>query len=139
MHRTAIASLDGWISSREQRWRDVTRALGPIAWRGDRFYGGLAAARWLVGDAYERLDRLDSAAAYFELLVRPTRMHWEELELRGFTASMAHVRLARLYTRMGHRDRARQHWQAFLDNVTDPDPEVLRFVDEARLAVAGKP
>jgi tetratricopeptide (TPR) repeat protein len=132
-----VAILDGWMSSREERWPDVVRALAPIA-RGNEqqpsFIFALTASRWLVADAYERLGQPDSAAAFFERLVRSP--HFHDQRSRGLVSSFAHRRLARLYDRMGKHDMARRHWQTFLSTFTEPDPELRPLVEEARVALS---
>ncbi len=50
----------------------------------------------------------------------------------GLTYSFAHRRLAKLYGKLGQRDRAEDHWLTFLDTFTNPDPEYEWMVEEAR-------
>jgi tetratricopeptide (TPR) repeat protein len=136
-----IVVLDGWISAGAQQWTDVVNTLGSLAWRGNYTAPstGLTASRWLVADAYEHLNRPDSAAGYFELLVRPVRMHPNEQLTRGLVYSFAQRRLALLYTRMRLPALAREHWLAFLGSFTNPDPDFVSLVEEARVAVARTP
>ena len=111
--------------------------VAPPAWAGKgAMFGSNVLQRWFVADAYERLGRLDSAAVYFELLVRPKRMNFVQSEQLGFAHSFALRRLALLYDRMGQPAQARRHWQQFLDTFTDPDPELRPLVVEARAALA---
>ena len=139
--RLVIALLEASIAAQGNRHGDVVRLLGPGAWRGEvtfaplNLWGELALRRWLVADAHERLNHPDSAIAYFELLTTPTRSSGFEQMTRGLAYPFAHRRLALLYMRRGDSTRARQHWQALVDAMTDPDPELRPLVDEARRAL----
>jgi hypothetical protein len=132
--RNDISLLEASIASREGRWNDVVRLIGPSAWRGEPGFsgGGLTMRRWLVAEAHERARRPDSAAAYFELLVTPTRTVWWDQPSKGLVLSFVHHRLARLYAQIGHAERAKRHRQAFLETFTDPDPEFRALVAQAR-------
>ncbi len=50
--------------------------------------------------------------------------------LTGLTYSFAHYRLAKLYAKLGQRDRAEEHWLTFVDTFTNPDPEYEWMVGE---------
>jgi hypothetical protein len=114
-------------------WARVVDAIGSLATEGGRATSiANHLMRWLTAEAYEGLNRPDSAAAFFELVVTPARMTWEELLLIGLPHSFAHRRLARLYTQMEQYNRAAEHWLTFLDTFTEPDPEYEWMVDEAR-------
>lgn len=129
--------FERWNVSGPSGPRSVIDHVAPLAWSGNAaMFGSNVLQRWFVADAYERLGRLDSAAMYFELLVRPKRMHFKQGEQLGFTHSFALRRLALLYERMGQPAQARRHWQQFLDTFTDPDPELRPLVAEARAALA---
>lgn len=132
-----IALVEGSIAFDEGRWRDAVSASAEKAWIGQHgvFRAGTNLMRWFVADSYERLGELDSAAAYFDLLVRPVRTTWLEQSTRGLADPFAHRRLALLYTRLGRGREARNHWKAFLAAFVNPDPEYLPLVQEARAAL----
>ena len=99
------ALLEAWIEARRARWGDVTRVLGPVAFRGehdgaDPNQVSSWAMRWVVANAYEKAGRLDSAAAYFEMVAQSTRVPFGHLSLRGLTYSFALRRLAQLQHRL---------------------------------------
>lgn len=56
----------------------------------------------------------------------------DEAILRGFSHSFAHRRAALAYGRLGAREKALEHWSAFLEAFTDPDPDLAWMVEEAR-------
>jgi hypothetical protein len=118
-----------WIDARAGRWRAVTDSLGAVARAGEHDATILDRVtaypvRWLVADAYDRLGRSDSAAAYLELVVAPTRMAPGHFALRGLAYPFAHRRLARLYTALGDQDAAAEHWKEFTRSLSEPDPEL---------------
>lgn len=124
-----------------QRWRQAADRIAPAAAQGendsvilDRV--GSLSLRWLTADAFAHAGRLDSAAAYLELAIRPERMPGTEFALRGLVLPFAHRRLARWYTSMGRSDDAARHWRAFVDAFTTPDPELVPLLIEARQALA---
>ena len=123
------ALAQGWIDARAGRWRALTDSLGAVAWGGEHDATILDRVtaypvRWLVADAYDRLGRSDSAAAYLELVVAPTRMAPGHFALRGLAYPFAHRRLARLYTALGDQDAAAEHWKEFTRSLSEPDPEL---------------
>jgi tetratricopeptide (TPR) repeat protein len=125
----------GWIDAHAGRWRPVADSLGPAARAGEHDATILDRVtaypvRLLVADAYERLGNPDSAAAYLELVVAPTRMAPGHFALRGLAFSFAQWRLAQLYTRLGRRDAAAEHWKEFTRSFTDPDPELRGLLAE---------
>jgi serine/threonine-protein kinase len=129
--------LEAGIAAHGAEWREVIRLVGSSAWRGEPGRGGgLNLRRWLAADAYERLGRSDSAAAYFELLTRATRSTYWEIYSNGLASSFAHRRLALLYTQLGRLADARRHWEVFLGAFTSPDPEFRPMVDDARQQLA---
>jgi tetratricopeptide (TPR) repeat protein len=85
------------------------------------------ATRWLVADAYEQLGRLDSAAAYLELAIAPTRVPFSHLALRGLAFPFAERRLAIVYEKMGRHETAQEHWKAFTSAFTTPDTDLKQL------------
>ena len=90
--------------------------------------------RWLVAEAHERLGRLDRAAATFKLVLSPIRMYNSE-DLLGFSSPFAHHRFVLLCSKMGRVADARRHWEIFEKTFTNPDPELVPMVEEARRAL----
>ena len=132
--------LEAWIAARTGRWQDVLRDLGPAALQGQAtgyvLIDSPPMVRWLVAEAYERLDRPDSAAAYFERAIAPPPVGGSNLYDSRMALSFGHRRLVLLYARMGRLQEARRHWEIFSSTFTRPDPEMLPLVEEARAALA---
>ncbi len=133
--------LQAWLAGRARRWDEVVRLLAPAALQGEELGFvtdpvGRMPMRWLVAEAYERLGRADSAAAYLELVLSPARMYSNEQTLLGLPHSFAHQRLVLLYARMGRLEEARRHWEIFTATFTRPDPEMVPLIEEARAALA---
>ena len=93
-------------------------------------------AQWLLAGAYERQGQLDSAAAQLERLAAWQGSRGAYGSQRGLTHSFAHQRLVLLYARLSRLADARRHWQVFSTTFTNPDPELVHLVDEARAALA---
>ena len=77
------------------------RLLGSRARRGEHdgsSPGQVAsiATRWLIADAYQRTGRPDSAAAYLQLAIAPTRVPFSHVALRGLVYLFAQRRLGAL-------------------------------------------
>jgi tetratricopeptide (TPR) repeat protein len=128
-----LAVLHGRVAAVRGDWEETVRLLERVT--GDRtvrprFTGQLA--NWLAAEASERLGQLDSAAGLYDGIATGYRLGWDGVMSFGFTYSFAHRRAALLYTRLEDYDRAEEHWLAFLDAFTDPDPEFEWMVEEAR-------
>ena len=133
--------LEASIATRAGKWDEAVRLLGPPARQGIELGFvtdgvGRVPMRWLVGDAWERLGRPDSAAVYFELVLSTDRTEWERRLPLRMVSSFAHRRLVLLYARMGRLEDARRHWQILTETVRDPDPAFRPMIEEARLALA---
>jgi hypothetical protein len=142
-HGSTPEFIEAWIAARAGRWNDVVRLMAQPAREGsdrgregatipcyDRI--GTPAERWLVAQAYERLDQPDSAAAFYVRMLGPDV---PGVNLIGLVHTFVHQRLVLLYARMGRLDEAEQHLAILERDVTRPDPDVLRLLDEARAAV----
>ena len=128
--------LEAAIAAQGERWDEVVERLGPSAARGYdvgrlEISTSRIARQWLVSEAYERLDRPDSAAAFFERVLVPQGSRGE-IRSSGRRYSLTHRRLALLYTQLEQLDRAEEHWLEFLNTFTEPDPEFQFMVDEGR-------
>ncbi len=131
--------LEASIAAAQNRWSEVLSLLGPTAARGDDFSGkwwwgrlGVTRERWLVAEAWEHTGPPDSAATAFERALEPP-----ESQGAVIFPPYAHQRLVMIYARMGRREDAERHWEAFSTTFTNPDPEVRHLLDEARAAILG--
>jgi tetratricopeptide (TPR) repeat protein len=124
------------VAEDRQRWDEVVALLAPLA-RQDWVYGDewLAHVRWTVATAFERMGRPDSAAAYFELALKPDRLYWWERVSVRMASPFTHQRLVMLYVRLGRLPEAGRHLTALEQEFSDPDPDMRRLLSEARSAV----
>jgi len=134
------AVLEAWNAARVGRWQDVVQELGPAALEGEAtryvLIQSAPLVRWLVAEAYEQLDRPDSAAAHFERAIAPAPLGGREFTHSRMAFSYGHRRLVLLYARMGRLEEARRHWEIFSSTFTRPDHEMAPLVEEARAALA---
>jgi tetratricopeptide (TPR) repeat protein len=134
------AIVEGWLAARAGRWEEVIQHLGPAAmqsqYRGFALIESAPLLRWLVAEAYDQLDRPDSAAAYFERAIAPPPEGGTNLTHTRTAFSYAHRRLVLLYARMGRLEEARRHWEIFSATFARPDPEMRPLIEEARAALA---
>jgi hypothetical protein len=121
--------VQAWIAARGGRWGEVTAVLARRAQLGE--HDGSSpdqvasiATRWLVAEAYQRGGKPDSAAAYLELAIAPTRVPFSHLALRGLAYPFAQRRLAILYAKIGQPRLSQEHWNAFARDFTRPDPDM---------------
>jgi tetratricopeptide (TPR) repeat protein len=127
--------IEACIAARAGRWGDAIALIAVAARegsdRGDALFDriGVTPERLLVAQAYERLGEPDSAAAFYLRLLGP--------ECSRSLDSFAHQSLVMIYARMGRREEAEMHWQAFSVVFTSPDPVVRHLLDEARTAIVG--
>jgi hypothetical protein len=68
-------------------------------------------------------------------VVAPPRHQLNDWRWYGLPYPAAHFKLGQLYARMGNREEALDHYTTFLDAFTDPDPEYVWMVEEARAEV----
>ncbi len=141
-HGECPALLEAWIATREGRWKRVVDLLGEAANRGVEpgtipDPAGRPALRWLVAEAYEHLQRPDSAARYYELAISPLGRLDQGLRSRGIIYSLALQRLVLLELKMGHFEAARRRWDLLVRTCTRPDEAMRPFLDEARAALKG--
>lgn len=94
---------------------------------------------WLLAEAHIHLGDAESAIQNLESILQRSRFRRDNWILQGFIHPPARLKLARLYAEAGNAEKAREHYRAFLDTFTDPDPDLEWMVDEARegLASAG--
>ncbi len=88
-----------------------------------------AFERFLRAEILLELGRDPEARGWYEGIVE-TGM-WEALFL-----APAHRRLGEIYTRLGERARAADHYKRFVEIWADPDPELRPIVEHARTRLA---
>jgi serine/threonine protein kinase/tetratricopeptide (TPR) repeat protein len=132
-----IRALEACIALAGSRRQDGIRYLESAMTQGrePRALGRLTM-RWLVAETYENAADLEKAAQAYELVLSPVRLADGELSQWGIVVPFAHQRLVLLYARMGRVEDARRHWEMFEKTFTDPDPELVPMVEEARRALA---
>jgi serine/threonine-protein kinase len=132
------AMVEAWLAARAGRWQEVLRLLGPAALQGEaRGYALVQSApliRWLVAEAYEHVDRPDSAAVYFERAIAPVPEGGTDFAQVRMASSFAHQRLVLVYSRIGRLEEARRHWEILSTTFTRPDPELKPLFEESRAA-----
>lgn len=136
-----IALLAARVAAMDGRWSEAVDSLRSVASRhpsaGKLYYlGGAMAARWFLADAFEKLDRPDSAAVHLEMALSDFEGSYWETHLRGIAVPFIHRRLVLLYARTGRVEEARRHWQRFSETFRTPDPEIRPMIEEAREALA---
>jgi len=134
--------LKAWIARSVADWQGTIRSLAPPARGGTeadtdmKDTAGRPMMRWMVGEAFERLGRRDSAIAYYELALDRGPMTGSEWHQRAVLYSFLHQRLAVLHAGLGHVSEAERHLEILERDFTRPDPDVRHLLDEARAAVA---
>lgn len=108
-------------------------ALAPGPWKDFEYVRPLL--EWTMGDLYEGIGALDSAAVHFQRLAA-FPLYGPDNPLRGLTHSFAHHRAAFLYGRLGQAKDAKRHREVFLRDFSDPDPELEWRVEEAQATTA---
>jgi tetratricopeptide (TPR) repeat protein len=137
-YQSQMALLLAWVAAASERWEQAISNLEqptssgevPVTWGGLWMY----CARWLVADCEERLGHLENAARGFQRVLSP-QAAYEGLYHRGIFYPFAHHRLVLLYSKMGRVEDARRHWEIFERTFTNPDPELVPMVEEARRAL----
>lgn len=134
--------MDVGPAARRGDWETVITLLEPMVARihqpgvGDPLSGDAYLGWWILADAYVQSGRPELAIPNLEsILVRPRARVWDWV-LQGFIHPPTRLKLGRLYTETGDTQKAREHYQAFLDTFTDPDPEFAWMVEEARAGLA---
>ena len=128
--------VEAMIFSAGGQWDSVVSTLAPTAQTGEQIgIPGTHLERWVVARAYEQLNRLDSAAAYLNLIVEPSRIDWQERFRHGIPYSFAHRRLAILNRRLGREADAERHWKIFSEAWRNADPELLPLLEQEQTTV----
>jgi serine/threonine-protein kinase len=133
--------IRAWIAAKGDAWDEVRQVLRPVASWGwshrPLHYLGVnygSQVHWLLAEAYVTAGHADSAIAHLEQLISVSALtDLAELERAGFLYPFTHRGLAVLYMQRHEDDSAVEHWVAFLEAFTRPDPEYKWMVDEARM------
>ena len=119
----------GHIALAERRFADAQREFRAADSRGCPICN-----MPMLGRAYDVAGNPDSAIAVFErFLVTPTM---ERSGVDGPFRPVVHKRLGELYEAKGQREKALEHYRAFLELWKDADPELQPRVTDARQRVA---
>lgn len=121
-------------------WQSVVETLEPVAARiHEPGVGSLAGddylVWWLLAYAHVEAGRPRAAIPYLESILERPRFRVSGWMLPGYVHPAARFKLARVYARIGDVEACREQYRAFLDVFTDPDPEWVWMVQEAKRAV----
>ncbi len=136
-HDALVAALHARVSwlggDRDEAVRMLAAVTGE---RTPRAEGHAQLPNWIAAEMAEDLGQLDSAARLFGGIAAGYGFSDYDVNGFGLTYSFAHRKTALLYGQLGQSKAALEHWRAFLDAFTDPDPEYEWMVEEARTALA---
>jgi tetratricopeptide (TPR) repeat protein len=129
--------LRALLSARKGDWGEVERVLEPVTRDRAPRTGGLNQfPHWTLASAKEALGKPAEAATLFAGIASGVWHGGTPLGNLGLTYSFAHRRAALLYGQLGQEEEAIEHWQAFLEAFTEPDPELEWMVEEAQVELA---
>jgi serine/threonine protein kinase len=136
-----IPVLQGLLDARNRRWASIVEHLSRMAIVGEPDATNLDRipavwSRCLVADAYDGLQRPDSAIFYRLLAIADTGIASGHLSVRALVVPFARRELAREYDLIGEHDRARAEWSALLASFAHPDSRGARLVREADAALS---
>ncbi|MDH3271249.1 MAG: tetratricopeptide repeat protein, partial [Gemmatimonadota bacterium] len=136
--------VEAVIAKSNGDWDTVIESLTPMeAWTWPHYFAG--GSGWflggvvlsLLGEAHESLGQYEAAATYYEKLASPVEVvRRYDLVGGGLATSFARQRLVVLYAALGRVEDAERHFRVFSDTFTNPDPDLVHLVDEAREALA---
>ncbi len=132
-----FALLDVGPAFRRGDWQVVVETLEPVA-AGihEPGVGSLAGddylVWWVLAQASCRSGRPDAAIPLLESILERPRSRLRGWMLQGYIHPAARFKLARLYAEVGDAEKSEAHYRAFLDLFTDPDPDYVWMVEEAR-------
>jgi hypothetical protein len=138
MKDALLATLHARVAAIRGNWEQAARILAPVT--GDRTPRDARReatttqqlSNWLMAEAAEALGDLEGAVRLYSGVAAGHRFSDGSVHGFGLTYSFAHRKAALLYSQLEDYDRAAEHWLAFLDAFTDPDPEFEWMVEEAR-------
>jgi len=134
--------LDAAPAYRRNDWPYIISQLEPMVGRihepgvGGYLPGSAYLSWWLLAEAHHHLGQSLSAISYLEAFFQRPRARLDDWTFHGFFRPTARLKLGRLYAEVNDAERAREHYQAFLDTFTDPDPEYEWMVEQAREGLA---
>jgi hypothetical protein len=133
-HQDALTStLQARIAAHRGDWEAAKGFLEPVTGpRAPRYSGRNQLSHWTLAEAEEALGNLAASANLFAGVANGDHFGYHESQALGLTYSFAHRNAALLYGQLGDRDRAVEHWRAFLDAFTQPDPDFEWMVEEGR-------
>jgi Tfp pilus assembly protein PilF len=139
-HRALRDHVEACLALRRGQWAAAVERLRENANGGERSLPKVESvlrtrSRWLVADAYDRLGRPDSAAAYLQLILEPPATETMHIFQRGLWEPFVRCRLVNSYASLGRVADARREWDAVVTTCTHPDPELRAKLDEARSAL----
>jgi len=112
----ALNGLAGLARGYGQVRKGQFEGLALVAYADDTWFDFPA----ILGDLYAEADSLEAA-------VRHYRSDW--------TDPLVRLKLARVYERMGEREKARDAYLYFVESWVDADPELQPIVEEAKQAI----
>jgi tetratricopeptide (TPR) repeat protein len=136
-YKSDIVVVEASLAAANGEWDKVIRVLGPLTMSGQRpFVTRRLPIRWMVAEAYEKQGLLERAAESYEMVISPVRTHTWDLCVRASYKSLAHYRLALVYSQLDRNEEAKRSWEAFRSMFTEPDPELAPMLEDVRAAVA---
>jgi tetratricopeptide (TPR) repeat protein len=135
---SSIRLLEAYLFARDEDWRSAIVSLEPLLESSaDAFERNRIPMRWLLASAYMETGDLALAAGHFERIIEPREFFLRhDLWMLPLHHAFARQKLVILYAKLGRIEEARRHWEHFQEVFTNPDPELLPLVDEARSALA---
>jgi len=132
-----VASFHARLAGLRGDWEAAVRILEPVTGhQAPRSESSTRLPNWIRAEAEEELGRLEAAADLYTQIAEGYRFGDYEVPAYGLTYSFAHRKAALLYGQLGDRDRAIEHWRAFLDAFTQPDSGFEWMVEEGRAELA---
>jgi tetratricopeptide (TPR) repeat protein len=124
--------LDAGIEMQRGDLSKAAELLEPCAERltlpGYGFNTDRLLVRWVLADVYARLNQSNESIRQLNALLEERTFE----PLHVIMQPPAHFRLGQLHGERGDTVEAMEHYSAFLDAFTDPDPEYEWMVDDAR-------
>jgi tetratricopeptide (TPR) repeat protein len=136
-HRALRDHVEACLALRRGHWTAAVERLRGNAAGGARDLPNLervlrTRSRWLIADAFGKLGRPDSVAAYLQLILEPPAYETPHVFWRGLWEPFVRCRLVDVYASMGRLADARREWDAVSSTCTRPDPELVAMLDATR-------
>jgi hypothetical protein len=132
--------IEAGLAKRRNEWRSVIDLLEPwgdgVREPGHGFGDGdTFLIWWLLSEAYTNIGEFDSAIVHLQSIVGPPHYRAYDWMVYGLPFSASYFKLGQLYDQVGNREEAVDHFTTFLGTFTDPDPEYVWMVEEARAGI----